>query len=152
MMNADEMAAQIMLPRERSSTRSVRACEWLGAVRIMCSHVSFQIVSACESSRATGATVPATIIRTCAVICDGTCGHVAAHGDGQVRSGEDHAKLRYRHCGWVNCLRRRHGSRMLWLVIKIRRGDGSKVGVDDGGSIKFVRSVAEGQRKFSKGI
>jgi len=56
-VDADEVATEVMFAREGTTARTVRANEWLEAVRIMSSHVGLQIVSSGEGSRARRALV-----------------------------------------------------------------------------------------------
>jgi hypothetical protein len=48
-MNADEMTTQIMLPTERTTTRSLRANMRLQTIRIMSSHMCLQVICPSKS-------------------------------------------------------------------------------------------------------
>jgi len=61
-VDADEVAAEIMLPRERSTTCRVRASEWLGPIWVMSGDVGLQIVGPGEGSWAIRAVIFAAII------------------------------------------------------------------------------------------
>jgi hypothetical protein len=49
-MNADEMTTQIVLPTERTTTRSLRANVRLQTIRIMSSHMCLQVICPSKSS------------------------------------------------------------------------------------------------------